>query len=166
MKSPIYQWIGQMLAATGVIMSLALVAWELKQSRDLGMAEISQHRATTEMELYGKLVDNEALRLVWNKLNFTSQQLTLEEIMLAMYFIDGWMQSKESIFYHLKLELHEVNEWPVHEAMIRQFVYFPCYVKHWQSQKQFYRNDFVELVDELWKGADAPDCPDLAQTSE
>lgn len=41
MKLPAYQWIGQMLAALDAIMSPALVAWELKQSRDPGMADPS-----------------------------------------------------------------------------------------------------------------------------
>jgi len=38
MKLPAYQFLAQMAAALAVVASLALVAWELKQSRDIGVA--------------------------------------------------------------------------------------------------------------------------------
>lgn len=38
------RWIGQMFAAAGVILSLSLVAYEMKLARDLAMADLYQQR--------------------------------------------------------------------------------------------------------------------------
>ncbi len=159
MKLPTYQWLGQMFATLGVILSLGFVAYELKLSRDTAMADIFQQRNTAEMEHYGKLVDNVALHRAWNKVSFTGEPLTPEDIMLMTYFIDGWMQSKESIFYQTRLGLSDQDEWAVHQAMISTFGYMPCYAKHWDIQRKFYRADFVQLVDRLWGDVEIPDCP-------
>lgn len=50
MKQPTYQWLGQMLATLGVIMSLLLVAYELKQSRDIAVADLTMRVMQSEKQ--------------------------------------------------------------------------------------------------------------------
>lgn len=50
MKRPTYQWLGQMLATLGVIISLLLVAYELKQSRDIAIADLTMRVMQSEKQ--------------------------------------------------------------------------------------------------------------------
>jgi hypothetical protein len=60
MKLPTYQWIGQMMAALGVVLSLVLVAYELKLSRDTARADVYQQSASMTMEYQAALLANES----------------------------------------------------------------------------------------------------------
>ena len=50
MKLPTYQFVAQMGAAFAVVTSLALVAYELKLSRDMAMADVYQQAAAMAVE--------------------------------------------------------------------------------------------------------------------
>ena len=56
MKLPTYQFVAQMGAAFAVVASLALVAYELKQSRDLAVGELALSVYELEASIYLELL--------------------------------------------------------------------------------------------------------------
>ncbi|MEP5567584.1 MAG: hypothetical protein ABJN62_07110 [Halioglobus sp.] len=159
MKLPTYQWIGQMLAATGVIMSLALVAWELKQSRDLGMADLYQQTAAMTMEYQSSTDQNEPLLAARLQYWEDQSKVTEKQLLRILHFADGWMLSKESIFYQNRIGVTPHNEWASHEYTLGSIGEFPCYIRRWNKHKsREFHADFVEEVNRIW--ANIPDeCP-------
>jgi hypothetical protein len=83
MKMPTYQWIGQMLAALGVVLSLALVAYELKLSRDMARADVYQQSAAMTMEYQANMLSNESLQPALEKHRQDTSQLSKREFYLA-----------------------------------------------------------------------------------
>ena len=159
MKLPTYQWIGQMLAATGVIISLALVAWELKQSRDLGMADLYQQTAAMTMEYQSSTDQNELLFSARFQFWEDPSKGTEEQLLRILHFADGWMYTKESIFYQNRIGVTPHNEWASHEYVIGTIGENPCYIRRWNKHKsREFHEDFVAEVNRIW--ADASDeCP-------
>jgi hypothetical protein len=67
MGSKNYQWLTQMFAALGVITSLSLVAYEMKQSRDVALAELN----TAQLEAFALRFEaglgSETFLSMWSK---------------------------------------------------------------------------------------------------
>ena len=60
MKLPTYQFVAQIGAAFAVVASLGLVAYELKQSRELAIGELALSVYEAETNLYLTILDAEA----------------------------------------------------------------------------------------------------------
>ena len=160
MKIPTYQWVGQMLAALGVTVSLALVAWELKQSRDLGMADLYQQSAAMSMEYTATGNQNEPLNAAYFQLSKAPELLTKEQVMRIVWDIDGWMMSKESIFYQHRLGVTPAREWEVQEKIIAGFAELPCYAHYWKKgNRERFRDEFAVEVDRIWANLPEAECP-------
>ena len=68
MKIPTYQFVAQMSAAIAVVVSLGFVAYELKQARDIALAEVYQQKTALIMDSNMALVDSSALLDAYIKL--------------------------------------------------------------------------------------------------
>ncbi|MEH6591987.1 MAG: hypothetical protein V7746_17120 [Halioglobus sp.] len=160
MKIPTYQWIGQMLAALGVTVSLALVAWELKQSRDLGMADLYHQTAAMTMEYQASVNQNEPLIAAMLQLYDDEALLTEEQVMRVHWSMDGWMYVKESIFYQHRLGVTPAKEWDTHENIIAEMSKTICYARRWKNYKSMeYNADFVVEVNRIWANLPEKECP-------
>ena len=60
MKLPTYQFVAQMCAAIAVVGSLGLVAYELKQSRDMAVAELMLTTYMEEKDIFLAVADIDA----------------------------------------------------------------------------------------------------------
>jgi hypothetical protein len=67
MKLPTYQWFGQMLAATGVIISISLLAYEMKLSRDIAKADVYAQGAAMNMTMVLSTMPSEQIRAAMEK---------------------------------------------------------------------------------------------------
>ena len=160
MKIPTYQWIGQMLAALGVTVSLALVAWKLKQSRDLGMADLYQQTAAMTMDYLGNSLQNKELQDAYAQWGEDPSQLTERQISQIVNDTNGWMFSKESIFYQHRLGVTPAKEWEVHQRVIANFAEVPCFENYWKSgMAQTFHADFAAEVDRIWENLPEAECP-------
>ena len=79
MKLPTYQFVAQIGAAFAVIASLGLVAYELKQSRDLAIGELALSVYEAETNLYLTILDAEAYNRGVYKLENNGGELTWDE---------------------------------------------------------------------------------------
>jgi hypothetical protein len=159
MKLPTYQWIGQMLAATGVIISLALVAWELKQSRDLGMADLYHQTAAMTMEFESSAYQDERLWAARSQFWEDPSKASRDQQYLLNHYFDVWMMNKESIFYQHRIGVSPDKEWKSHEYIIGSIGEAPCYKRRWNKHKsREFHEDFVAEVNRIW--VNIPDeCP-------
>jgi hypothetical protein len=86
MKLPTYQWMGQMLAALGVIASLVLVGLQLNQNADLLRIQLLYEETgrliQSEQALYGE----EAAR-IWAKSINSPRDLKLEELRIVEAYL-------------------------------------------------------------------------------
>jgi len=79
MVKPTYQFIGQMLAALGVIISMGMVAYELKLSRDVAIAELMQEQYHAYSQTYMDVLDVEAYNRAAYKFEVSGEELTWAE---------------------------------------------------------------------------------------
>jgi hypothetical protein len=160
MRLPTYQWIGQMLAALAVTMSLALVAWELKQSRDLGRADLYQQSAAMIMEYQSNLLTSEPLRAATDKLSLEGPaQMSKEDILILLDFAEGWLMHLEVQFSQYQLGMISDAEWAMTQRIIARMVGTPCFIDYWKrSLSDSFRAGFVEEVDMILEGVPESAC--------
>jgi hypothetical protein len=79
MKLPTYQFVAQMGAAIAVVGSLGLVAYELKQSRDMAIGELALSVYQAEAGQYLAVLDSEAYNRAVYKKEVSGEELTWGE---------------------------------------------------------------------------------------
>lgn len=79
MKLPAYQFVAQMGAAFAVVASLGLVAYELKQNRDLAVGELALSVYEAESSLYLEILDADAYNRGVQKIESGEDNLTWAE---------------------------------------------------------------------------------------
>lgn len=79
MKLPAYQFVTQMGAAFAVVASLGLVAYELKQTRDMAVGELALSVYEVESSVYLQVLDAEAYNRAVDKLENGGGELTWSE---------------------------------------------------------------------------------------
>jgi hypothetical protein len=111
-----------MAAAFAVVASLALVAYELKQTREIGMAEIYLQSAAMAMEYQAVYLTTERLRTAIQKGWEEPAQLTRKEISLIVDFAEGLMYHQEAHFYQHRLGMTDDVEWALTKKPSRNLV--------------------------------------------
>ena len=160
MRLPSYQWIGQMLAASGVIFSLALVAYELKLTRDTAKADIYQQSAAMLMEYQSSGLANESLQDAREQVFENIAEASKREILLYTDHLDGWMWQKEAQYYQYQIGMSDDTEWSNHQRNIREMAVSPCYRYTWNTWgKYMVRDDFAAEVERIWAEIPETDCP-------
>jgi hypothetical protein len=79
MRLPTYQFVAQMGAAIAVVGSLGLVAYELKQSRDMAIGELALSVYQAENGQYLVALDSEAYNRAVYKKEVSGEELTWAE---------------------------------------------------------------------------------------
>jgi len=98
----------QAVGFLGVTASLLFVAYELKQSRDIAVAEIYQQKTAMVMDLNTALIDSPALLDAYLKLATTPDTLEMRDIWL----INGGLSALFSYFEnnHFQYQLGMISE--------------------------------------------------------
>lgn len=160
MKLPTYQWIGQMMAALGVVLSLVLVAYELKLSRDTARADVYQQSASMTMEYQAALLANEAYQEALFRMAKEPSALSEREIYLVADAMDGWMWQKEAQYYQYQIGMSDEIEWSNHQRQIRRIGEVVCYQRTWSRWgKASVRDDFAIEVERIWADLPESECP-------
>lgn len=84
MKLPTYQFVAQMGAAFAVVVSLGFVAYELKQARDIALAEVYQQKTALNIENVTANIDSPALLDAYLKLWESPDTLEIRDFMLLI----------------------------------------------------------------------------------
>lgn len=149
------EWLGQMGAALGVIISLGLVAYEMKQSRELARAELE----ATGVELSiatGSLLSDPEVAQIWAKSIRDPDTLMPGEVIVAEYILYNVMQ----VWWQLMLmnEAGLVAKERVVRAIKNEAPYFFGSVfgqRFWRAEGAGWEGtEFMALADPIISGVD------------
>jgi hypothetical protein len=157
MKLPTYQWFGQMLAATGVIISISLLAYEMKLARDIAKADVYAQGAAMNMTMVLSTMPSEQIRAAMEKRG-RDEVLSEEETSLLVDHIDAWIFTVENGFYQYQLGLQGEDEWSVHRYSLKRYLAFPCYREVFNSARKGFRKDFAAEVEVIFAEIPKVDC--------
>ena len=140
---------GQIVAAVGVILSLCLVAYEMKLARDVAIADIYQQRIAMDISLQMHEIPTDELTAAYDKLKEGKEPLSKRETARILFKTDAWVMSKENVYFQYRLGLLDEMEWEVQRFNLLHLLDAPCYREFFQERKGGFREDFAAEVDAL-----------------
>ncbi|MEH6516718.1 MAG: hypothetical protein V7720_18640 [Halioglobus sp.] len=159
MKLPTYQFAAQMAAAFAVCASLALVAYELKLSRDLGMATLLQETAANKMQYGAATNQDDALVEAYFQLREDPSQLTKRQLQRLQWDSNSWMEQAQAKYIQVELGVLDNIEWNHLKLAIHSYTEVPCYAEYFKGSMDRWRSDFKAVVLNIWGDAPTPECP-------
>ncbi len=133
MVKPTYQFVAQMFAAIGVIVSLGFVAYELKQSRDLAIAELNISQSYGIGELFLSLLEQEHYFSAQKKLAGAGGELTWEE-RRALDLVHRYaMNIRHNNWLLDEMGLALAGEWEASEESIKEEMADPGHYEAWMT---------------------------------
>ena len=160
MKTPTYQWIGQMLAACGVILSLALVGYELKQGRDIAIAEVYQARSAIWVDYAVSLYSPEQYQTAVVKLDDPNETLSAFDNEVLDNVASVAFAYFENLHFQYQLGLITEEEWIATKENIAGEFEYGCIGLWWQEYGSAFRESFATEVDKITDGMEMPPCGD------
>jgi hypothetical protein len=157
MKLPAYQFIAQMSAAFAVVASLGFVAYELKQARDIALAEIYQHKTELMMGLNMALADYPELLDAQLKLNESPEKLEEREMYLLFSRFSASMSYFENNHFLYLYGMVTEEQMDTIRAEIGRWFDNQLYRQWWidSSIRGSWRASFAAEVDRILAGLDA-----------
>ncbi|QFU76647.1 hypothetical protein EY643_13840 [Halioglobus maricola] len=155
-----FEWLGRFFAVAGVILSLCLVAYEMKLARDVAMADLYQQRVDMDLAGYREFFDGaeyfEALVLYHDGEELSFKQ----ESMLQLAYLMT-LTSIDSAYYQWELGLVPDDEWIRNRSETAlQLQENPLAIKAWNNGAGF-RQGFVDEIELL-----VPQMQDEPETSK
>ena len=155
-----FEWLGKFFAVTGVILSLCMVAYEMKQSRDVAMADLYQQRADMDLAGYRAYFDSaeffEAVALYHD-----GEKLSYKQESMLMVAYQMTFTTLDSVYYQWELGLVPDDEWRRDRSeTASQLQENSLAIKAWNNGAGF-RQGFVDQVELL-----APQLQDKAKKSK
>ena len=160
MKLPTYQFLAQMSAALAVVVSLGFVAYELKQARDIALADIYQQRSMMAIELQMSLYTAEQVQTAFAEIRSGNPQLTWAQRDVLESQVDTTFTYFENVHFQNQLGMVTEEEWLSTRELIKGRFRVRCVEDWWNRiDKSTYRSSFVSVVDELLSSMEPPPCP-------
>lgn len=147
-----------MLGALGVSASLVFVGFELKQSRDIAIADIFQQRTAMWIDLKMSEYSAEQYESVFNKFAIENVEFSDFEISLIEVMFEVRLTWYENLHFQNQLGMITEEEWNVVKLAISEEFSAPCRAIWWESDKDFWRESFSSDVDILIAQEDVPPC--------
>ena len=158
MKIISYQVLAQIFGALAICASLLFVGYEIKQSRDIAIADIYQQRAALwkdiEMGLYSPEQFESAYKKIWAE-NVT---LTRFDMFVLSNAASVRFNYYENVHFQNQLGMIGEEEWNTTKLNIPLEFYFPCSASYWERARGFWRPSFAAEVDKLIPKTGIPPC--------
>jgi len=147
-KETINDWL-QLGAAIGVIVSLIFVGLEIRQSREIAMADIYQQRAAMVIDVQLGTMPWDAIRTAINK-NINNEPLTeRDELLIGLYQVP-WFSYWENNFYQYQNGLLPEEQWlSSRNAMLNRFTRNSQFRDWWTENRDEWRESFAVEVDQV-----------------
>lgn len=147
MKLPTYQFVAQMLAACGVMFSLGLVAYELKQSRDIAIADVYQARSAMWLDYASSMYSPEQYEAAVIKQEDPEEKLSPFDIEVLSNVTSNAFTYFENVHFQYQQGLITEEEWiSTKENVAAEFSY-PCTHTWWQEFRGHFRKSFINEVE-------------------
>lgn len=139
----------QALGFIGVIVSLLFVAYELKQSRDIAIAEMYLATTQLEFEALSLMLTPQMLRPALDKFGSGDALLPGERAILHQ-FSDVWLTISDVIHFQYQMGLVTKEVWEAERAQIRALLAIECFserTQHWGDRdRPSFADDIADLI--------------------
>lgn len=146
MVRPTYQWFAQMGAALGVVVSLGLVAYELKQSQSVAIADIFQQRSAMAIDMATSVYSPELLSQAHYRATYDPGSVTLVDLAMLR------AQAESRFIYfaneHFQFQIGMLSEehWAAAKKFMSAEFRRPCTRQIWRIQEDGWRDSFAKEV--------------------
>ena len=142
------------VATIGVILSLIFVGLEIKQAREVALADVHQQRAAMAIEIERDYYPVESYLEARVKLR-RGEELSETDILVLRGAQVAWLQYWENNFYQYRLGLLDEDAWQSSRRTIRGRLSRPLYRGYWESYRHQWREEFAKEVDAILKEAES-----------
>jgi hypothetical protein len=150
MKFVRYEVFVQILGMFGVIASLLFVGFEIKQSRDIAIADIYQQRTSMALDIALNRYSPEQVAEVTNMLIDDPQKMTRQDVQLLSDIMAANFIYYENLHFQYQLGMIGEEEWNASKKLISVgFLLAPCSPVWWGQVKETWRESFASEVDSL-----------------
>ena len=137
----------QVLGSLGVILSLIFVGLQIKQSRDIAIADAYQQRAAMAIELFGSQLPPDRLWSAYSKAVLTDEPLSDEEAMAISWSFIPTMAYYENNYFQYQSGLLDQQHWESSLAAIKWLARYTVFRDWWVENGPTYRQSFKVVVD-------------------
>jgi len=154
----------EVLGMTGVIASLIFVGLEIKQSRDIAVADIYQQRSAMWIDIALSKYSPEQYETVVDKFSEENFQLTDFDVELLRNLLAARFTYYENLHFQNQLGMTPKEEWENVKVNILGDLSKPCVPGWWRSMSKFWRASFASEVDALLNQLQSQTCdiPELS----
>jgi hypothetical protein len=156
-RDEINDWL-QVLGLTGVIVSLVFVGWELKQSRDIALADIYQQRTALGFQLITDSSTNEAFVSGWKKIQRGEEISDYEDAQIRADYL-RWLTHWENLHFQYQLDLITQEQWDASVNGLRSLVGEELFMETWSLGQDMWRASYVEFINNLIKESESHETP-------
>ena len=143
----INDWL-QVVGLVAVAISLVFVGFELKQSRDIAIADIYQQRTELGFQLITESYGNEAFVSGANKLRRGEELTEYEEAQIrADHF--RWLTHWENLHFQYELGLLSQEQWDASLNGLRYTVQDESFLEVWNYGQDMWRASYANLINNL-----------------
>ncbi|MDC0996972.1 hypothetical protein OAT01_14720 [Pseudomonadales bacterium] len=159
MKLPSYQFLTQIGAAFTVVVSLGFVAYELKLSRELGMANLYVQTANMQLEHYLERNRDDFLNDAYDQMNEDPNGLSTRQLDRILWDTEVFFVTLDAQFAQDALGFTPESERDIMFVDIQNTFGITCLYEHWNDIKYGFNADFVAGVDKELIDFTPPECP-------
>ncbi len=147
-RDEINDWL-QVLGLLAVAVSLGFVAYELKQSREIAMADIYQQRTAMGFELVTEPTNNQAYVNGWEKLK-RGEKPTAYELSLIDADFFRWLTHWENLHFQYQIGLLTQEQWDASLSGLRHLIKEQQFLELWNDHNQSgWRASYKDLINQL-----------------
>ena len=160
-----YEIFVQIVGVLGVIASLLFVGFEIKQSRDLAMADIYQQRTGMWVDIVLSRYSAEQYRTAMNKARYHGDTMTKEDKDVLQDALYARFSFYENLHFQYQLGLIASEEWEASLVSIAEDITLPCHNFWNENERKYWRQSFADDIDALKAQLITAEC-DVNQPSE
>jgi len=138
----------QILGFAGLIASLVFVGLELRQSREIAIADVYQQRAAMLIDVHSITLSSELLYDVYNKASSGEPLNSGDQILMATGLTPIFTYWENNHFQY-EMGLLSEEQWVSSRNAMEAVLQRPDVKLWWQSERSEMRKTFADIVDEL-----------------
>ena len=148
LKSQDWKGFVEILGTVAIVGSLIFVGFEIKQSREIAIADVYQQQAALLISIQTAPVP-ERVMVARLKLR-AGEELSEDEIGFLKFHNNPWMTYFENIHFQYEAGMISEEHWEsVKNEIGRSTVNSPYFLEYWEEVRGSWRRTFTEEVDQI-----------------
>jgi len=140
-----HDWL-QVIGVFGVMLSLVFVGVEIRQSREIAIADVFQQKSALAVQVQQGFVSPELYSAAVRKM-LSGELLSPIEKGLLQFGQSPWFQYWENVHFQYEIGLLSKAAWQGSRNTMRNRLSNPIYQEWWESDRLNWRESFTKEVD-------------------